>query len=127
MLKRTQDPLRKLARSSQYQVLYVRAKELGCIHLFENTSDLSRIQMEFLYWIALYNRLYQDLAMGEDCLTEEIIDDDLLCDCYLIWEEKVKRKREKDSLKNPNKYSKSKSIKRQIDHSASAPSVVFTR
>jgi hypothetical protein len=72
MRKRRQDPLRKLARSPYYQILYARARELACVHLFENTTDFSRIQHEFLYWIALYNRLYQDLAMDGRYLTEDI-------------------------------------------------------
>lgn len=122
MLKH-QDPLRKLARSSHFQHIYARAKELHGIHFFENTSDLSKIQIEFLYWLSLYNRLYQDLIMKEPYLTEEIIDNDFLCDCYLIWESKVKRKEELEKIKN----SDSKRSKKQIDRNSPIPSVIFKK
>lgn len=104
-------------------MLYVRAKELSCVHIFENCSSLSKIQLEFLYWIALYNRLYQDIAMGEKYISEDIIKDDFLCDCYLIWEEKVKRKQE---LNKTDKLP-AKRGKKQIDYRSSTPSVVFTK
>ena len=120
------DPLRKLARSVKYQNLYARATDLSCIHLFDNTSDFSKVQHEFLYWIALYSRLYQDLAMGEQYLTQEVIDDDLLCDCYLIWEQKIKRKEQLERIKNPSSKSTPNS-KRQIDNHSNIPSVVFTK
>lgn len=84
------------------------------------------MQHEFLYWIAVYSRLYQELAMGEEYLTPEVIDDDLLCDCYLIWEHKVKRKEQLENIKNPSSKS-SRSSKKQIDNASSIPSVVFSK
>jgi len=124
MFKR-RDPIRKLARSFHYQHLYARARELHGIQIFENVSDLSKIQIEFLYWLALYNRLYQDLLMKEPFLTEETINNDFLCDCYLIWEDKVKRKKELERIKNPARdYS---CDKKQIDRSSKIPSVVFKK
>ena len=124
MNKNHQDPLRKLARGMKYQSLYSRASELTGIQIFDNTSDFSSIQLDFLYWLTLYHRLYQDLVMGVECLTQEVIDDDLLCDCYLIWERKVKRPEELAKIKNPN-YKPSK--KTQIDRSSTIPSVVFSK
>ena len=124
--KKHQDPLRKLARNFKYQHLYSVAKNLTSVNFFENVSDFSRIQLEFLYWLALYNRLYQDLAMGEQYLSDEIINDDLLCDCYLIWEDKVKRQKELEKLKNPNSSRKFDN-KRQIDHGSMIPSVIFRK
>ena len=97
------DPLRTLARSSYYQNLYLRAKELNGIYLFENTNQFSKIQLEFLYWISAYNRLYQELAMENKHLTENMIKDDRLCDCFLIWETK---KRDKPKEPSTNKSTK---------------------
>ncbi len=127
MNKYFSDPLRKLARSVKYQNLYARATDLSCVHIFDNTSNFSKVQFEFLYWIALYNRLYQDLAMGEKYLAEEVIDNDLLCDCYLIWEQRIKRKEELEKLKNPNSTKSASNTKKQIDHSSTIPSVVFSK
>lgn len=125
-MNRHQDPLRKLARSVKYQNLYARASDLSCIHLFDNTCDFSKVQHEFLYWIALYSRLYQDLAMGERYLNQEVIDDDLLCDCYLVWEQKVKHKEELAKIKNPSNKPLP-NPKKQIDHGSTIPSVVFSK
>lgn len=121
---RPQHPLRKLARSFRYQHLYSSAKNLSSISIFDNTSDFSQLQLELLYWISLYNRLYQDLAMGEQYLTEDVINDDLLCDCYLIWEERVKRKEQLEKIKNPES---TKSQKFQIDKGSKIPSVIFSK
>lgn len=123
MLKTKRDPLRRLAKSFKYQSLYARASELGSIQIFENTSDFSKIQLEFLYWLGLYHRLYQDLAMEEKYLTEETIADDLLCDCYLIWEHRVKHKEELERIRNPH----SKKCDRQPDNNSTIPSVVFRK
>lgn len=122
-----QDPLRKLARSVKYQNLFARANDLGCIHLFDNTSDFTKIQTEFLYWLAVYNRLYQDLSMGQKYLSQEVINDDLLCDCYLIWEQRIKHKEELEKLKSPNMIKTSPNSKKQIDHNSPIPSVVFSK
>lgn len=123
-ITRHQHPLRKIAKSFKYQHLYSVAKNLSGISLFENTFDFSKLQLELLYWISLYNRLYQDLAMGEKYLTEEVINDDLLCDCYLIWEEKVKRKEQLEKFKNLESH---KSSKLQVDQGSKVPSVIFSK
>ena len=117
MNKSRLDPLRKLARSVKYQNIYNTVKEIPSIQLFENTKDLSKIQLGFLYWLAVYNRLYCDLAMDDNkYLTKKVIEDDFSCECYLIWERKKKNKTDKEDPK-----------KRTIDGNSSVPSVVFTK
>jgi len=121
MSRKKGNPLRKLARSIEYQNLFIMAKEMSGIQLFENIRDFSKIQLDFLFWLSLYNRFYQELAIGDNkYLTKEIIDNDLYCECYLIWE----RKR-KPHLKDKDK--KGKYNKRQINTTSTIPSIVFTK
>ena len=118
MIKTKQDPLRRLARSVKYQNIYDAVKEIPSLQLFDNIKNLSKIQLNFLYWLAVYNRLYCDLATGTcKYLTKEIIEHDFACECYLIWERKKKYKKD----------DKEDSSKKQIDRNSKVPSVVFTR
>jgi len=89
--------LRKLAQSSKYQCLYVRAKELGNIRFFDNDRDLSRIQILFLQWLQIYYSLYYDLAMKEDYISEDVIKSEFRTDCYLLYKSKEKYSKEKQS------------------------------
>ena len=93
MIKR----LKKLARSGQWQLLYNRAKEISNLKLFDNAGDLSLIQSYFLYYLELYSSLYGDLAYEENFLNEEIIDDDLRCEGYLLYRKLRKNKEEKNT------------------------------
>lgn len=110
--------LRKLARKNKYQLLYARAKDLGNMRLFENTTDFSAIQLLFLNWLEIYNSLYNDLVTNEEYLSEEVIEDDLRTDAYLLYRaEKRKQKQDKKSTKEE--------IREAVDKDV--PSVIFTK
>jgi hypothetical protein len=80
--------LRTLAKSGYYQSLYNAAEKLG-IQLFENDKNFSGLQVRFLYWLSVYNKLYSELSTHEDdFLTEKVIQDEYRCDCYLIYRNK---------------------------------------
>jgi len=80
-----EDKLRQLARSSYYQSLYKASKENG-IKLFENDTNLSGLQVVFLYWLSLYDFLYDTLARKEyDFLTEKYIDSNVRVDAFLYY------------------------------------------
>ena len=72
-----------------------------------------------------YNRLYSELSLHDNIyLTKEVIEDDFLCDCYLIWERIKKPKLDnKDLDDNDSKRRK----KRTVNQNSKIPSVVFTR
>lgn len=91
--------IRKLARSNRWQLLYAKSKELNGIRLFENELNLSQRQLYFLYWLSMYNSLYQDLAMKEKFLTKEVIKDNIECDAYLYYKATVKPEKEKEIKK----------------------------
>ena len=106
--------LRKLARSHQWQSLYVRCKDLGTLKLFGNDYDLSEIQRHFLMWLEIYNSLYMDLHTEEDFISEKVIEDDIRCEAYLLY--KSKKREIKKNEKKSN---------RTIDNTHGIPSVIF--
>ena len=107
--------LQKLARSNTAQTVYRNAKELSGIRLFNNDTELSHIQILYLYYLSLYESLYTDLSMGEELISEEIIKDDLRCEAYLLFK-RVNRKNKKQNTNNKSLTDKS-----------GADSLIFTR
>jgi len=104
--------LKKLAKSDKYQMLYNQAKEIGTLKLFSNDNDLSETQLWTLYYLALYNSLYRDLASGEDFISEEVIKDELRTEAYILL------RKQKRTQKNPKN-------KRQVATSGDVPGVIF--
>ena len=107
--------LRKLARSHQWQSLYVRCKDIGTLKLFTNDSDLSETQRHFLMWLEVYNSLYMDLRMEEDFISNDVIEDDIRCEAYLLYKSK-KRDTKKEEKEN-----------KKVDTSGNIPTVIFKR
>jgi len=93
--------LRKVAKSNKYQILYNRAKNLGTIKLFSNDVNYTQAQIWFLYWLEVYSSLYTDLAMNEKYIDEEVIEDDLRTDAYILYRQE--KRKEKPKLENFNK------------------------
>jgi len=104
--------LRNLAKSTNAQIYYHRAKELN-IRLFNNDSDLSNIQIFYLYFLELYSSLYTDLHMQEEYINEDVIDDELRVEAYLLFK-KVNRKQKTASKNLPT-------------HTGGAGSLIFKR
>ena len=102
--------LRKIAKSDRCQILYNRVKELGSLKLFNNDSDLSRVQTWFLYFLEIYNMLYRDLADGKNYISEEVIADDVRTDAYLL-------------LRRQSKIQKTNT--KEVVTSGNMPSVIF--
>ena len=81
--------LRKLARSAYWQNIYCASKECNGIHLFENISNFSGLQIRFLHLLQVYDLLFSELARHEDTLlTQAVILDDDRCDAYLVYRNK---------------------------------------
>lgn len=110
------DTLQKLARSNEWQLIYRHSKEIGSFRLFKNDSDLSKIQITFLYFLSLYNMLYQDLNEKADYLTEEIIKDTLRVEAYLLLRKELKQKK--------NKSPKQKNV---VDSNLGEGSLIFNK
>lgn len=105
------NPLRALARSAEYQTLYNRAKDLR-FKLFDNNKNLTKLQITFLNLLETYAALYQDIAMGEDYIDEDVINNDIRTDAYLVY----KRKKRTD-----------KKLKKKKRNNTGTPSIVFTK
>ncbi|MBN1467726.1 MAG: hypothetical protein JW924_03290 [Fusobacteriaceae bacterium] len=93
------NPIRLLAKTNKWQTLYYHSRENNGISLFDNLADLSHLQIAFIQWLEVYRTLYQDLAMGEFGIDEDIINDEIMVDAYLIYKERKdkKKKSKKDS------------------------------
>lgn len=94
--------VRKLAKSDKYQTIYSIEKPLG-IRLFENTTNLSHVQVAFLNYLSLYSILHTDIYMDE--VSDIVLKDEIYEDAYFFYKHK-KRKTEKNTGKRDNKVSK---------------------
>lgn len=88
--------LRTLARSSHWQIVYSRSKEMAQIGLFENQNDYTPLQIAFLQWLEVYYSLEIDLGMNKPHISREVIEDDIRCDAYLHWRETISNKTDKE-------------------------------
>lgn len=116
--------LRAMAKSAKYQMLYRASKENG-IHLFNNSFDLSGIQLRFLTWLQIYESLYEDLAQQKDFISEKKIQDNFRCDCYLTYRKKInefewkkqKQEEKKRQIKerHPKRHQKGNMVPIEVD------------
>ena len=109
---KTFNPLRSLARSAKWQLLYARSKECSGLKLFKNEYDFTPFQLAFLQWLELYHSMEMDLAMKEKGISREIFEDDIRTDAYLYCRSIKDVKEEK---KGPTGY----------ETPTDVPSVVF--
>ena len=108
--------IRKLARSDYWQTVYNATKDNSGIKLFQNSCDISGLQVKMLQWLGLYDMLYIELAQKEShYLTEKVIEDDERTNAYLYYrkrkmeqewfdhqkEKKVNEVKSKHKFKNP--------------------------
>lgn len=92
-----EEQVRKLARSQYWQAIYHASKECNGVQLFENSSNISGIQMMFLYWLRVYALLYEELNSLEwSNLHEAVIKDDIHCDAFLYWRSRELEKRQRE-------------------------------
>ena len=121
MKNKSNDSLRRLARSSYWQTIYNNAKEIGTIKLFENDCDFSAVQIIFLRWLNIYSALYTDLAFDEDYISEKVINNDILCDAYLKY--KANKNKEKSNERKKEKKSSTFNINEKFEDGP--PRIVF--
>ena len=88
-----------MAKSTYWQMLYGRGKELSYIKLFKNVEDFTSIQIELLYWLEIYSQVYNALARKDSLLTTEIINNEIQLDAYLYYKSKHEDKKEKSRFK----------------------------
>lgn len=76
------DALRKLAKTGKYQSLYYHAQELG-LQLFDNTKDLTDVQLHFLNYLKFYANLNEAIAMEE--VDKKVLDNFIYEDAYAYY------------------------------------------
>jgi len=58
------------------------------VSFFQNTSDLTALQHEFLMWVKVYSFLLELIQEKHPLLNEKILEHDLWVDAFLLWREK---------------------------------------
>ena len=95
--------IRKLSRSAYWQNIYKMSKECANVSVFNNTSEFSAFQSNFLYWLRIYDMLYSELSQKEWIyLSENVIENNFRCDAFLYYrkrqiEEKIQKNKIEDS------------------------------
>ncbi len=102
-----EEQIRLLARKSYYQEIFSSSQKCSGIQLFENTNNFSGVQYLFIYWLRVYQLLYNELSMLEwQNLDEKVIKDNIRCDAFLYYRRKEQEKRIRKNQreeKNANK------------------------
>jgi len=102
--------IRQLSRSLYWQSIYKASKENG-IKLFNNDTNLSGLQVIFLYWVEIYSFLYDLIAKKEYLfLDNEYLKNDYRVDAFLYYKKRqneleLAKQKEKQNLQK-NKFKK---------------------
>ncbi len=89
-----ENQIRILAQSNYWQEIFSSSQKCSGIKLFENTNNLSGIQYLFIYWLRVYQMLYNELYSLEwQNLDEEVIKDNTRCNSFLYYRRKEQEKR----------------------------------
>lgn len=96
-----ENKLRKLASMQEWQIVYSRAKDCG-LQIFNNPTDLTKLQVMFLALLEMYHGLYVDIAMGEKLMNYKRLQDPVLVDAYLTYKKEInkEKKTKKDTKKS---------------------------
>ena len=86
--------IRKLAKSVKWQNFFSATKDLGTLKLFENSSDLTKIQSIFLSYLYMYDSLYKDLMTEK--ISSHIMDCEIYEDAYLLYRKTKQSDNESD-------------------------------
>lgn len=93
--------IRIKASSDDDQNIYILAKEVGSIQIFENNRDFTYIQHLFLRYLNFYYTLYSDIAMGE--VDKIVMNNHLYEDAYMLYKSDVDKHKFKNKNQEPNK------------------------
>lgn len=74
--------LRLLAKSNYYQTIFTFMKE-GPFRLFENDTDLTSLQLDFLVYLSFYDSIKTDISLGE--VSPKVLDNFVYEDAYCIY------------------------------------------
>jgi hypothetical protein len=81
--------IRKLSNTNYYQSLYNLDNKSFTIELFQNSSNLSPLQVIFLNYLGFYAGLHLDVYMGE--VDERVFENIVYEDAYTYYKRKMKK------------------------------------
>ena len=84
-LREAFDALKRLSKSIYWQTIYNNAKEYR-FKLFQNVTDFTSLQLEFLYLLGYYSNIYAEVGAGT--LSEKILEDDIYIEAYYFYKRK---------------------------------------
>ena len=87
----------ELAKKTKYQNLFIVAKEIGSIKLFENNTDLSKLQELFLSYLYTFESINHDIII--DKISQHVLDNQIFWESYLLYKKDKRKKDEKDNKK----------------------------
>ena len=101
--------IRKLAKSIKSQNLFQAVKEINGLRLFDNESNLSKIQQVYISYLYFYDTINRDIVI--DKISKRVFESELYEDSYMLYKkEKGFDKKEKDSKKHDVKLVMSNKI-----------------
>jgi hypothetical protein len=93
--------LRELAKSDEFQNLYILSRDLKNIKFFDNDNDFTYVQLLFLRYLNFYYILNNDIAMGD--VDEIVLNNSIYEDSYMIYKNKKDKEMFKNNTKTKNK------------------------
>jgi hypothetical protein len=90
--------IRKVAKSIEHQNLFLSAKELNGIRLFNNEKEYSKLQQLYLSYLYFYNNLHTEIAMKE--VSDKVLEDEIYEDAYAIYKKEKPEKKEGKNKKH---------------------------
>jgi hypothetical protein len=91
------ESIRSIAKSDDYQNLYILSKEIGSIKVLDNSNDFTYLQNMFFKYLNFYYNIYADIGLGE--VDELVLKDFLYEDAYIMWKNKSEKDKYKPSIK----------------------------
>jgi len=85
----TTTAVRTLAKSSHYQTLFAFMKE-GPFKVFENTTNLTSLQLDFLSYLSFYHSIQMDIYMGD--VVDRVMNNFVYEDAYCIYRNEKRKK-----------------------------------
>ena len=84
--------IRKLAKKVESQNVFSACKEISSLQLFENRTDLTKIQQIYLSYLFFYSNIFTDIALKK--VNENVLNYEIDEDAYNYY---VKNKKEDDN------------------------------
>ena len=90
--------IRKLAKLSRFQNLFVLAKDVNGIYLFRNKTNISFAQNFFINYLYTYELINRDLHSKK--ISKHVIDNELYEDAYLLYKNESEKQTDTEEKSN---------------------------